>query len=117
MKIIKLPIHNIVIRLTSKDPDKPELYISGMISSNDLKKNCPYCGKPDCYNDCDEVAGGGAGAETDSELLSRRLYNCAIDAVESIVLAHAVAGIDVECPAYFEGLDTVLNKIADEFGN
>ena len=33
------------------------------------------------------------------------------DAVESLVLAHACAGIDVSSPTYVEGLNTTINKI------
>lgn len=33
------------------------------------------------------------------------------DAVESLVLAHACAGIDVSSPAYVEGLNTTINAI------
>lgn len=34
-----------------------------------------------------------------------------LDVVESIVLAHAVAGIDVADPKYVEGLNTTVNAI------
>lgn len=33
------------------------------------------------------------------------------DAIESIVLAHAVAGVDVECPKYLEGIETAVEAI------
>lgn len=35
------------------------------------------------------------------------------DAIESLVLAHACAGIDVSSDAYVEGLDTCLEAIAN----
>ncbi len=38
----------------------------------------------------------------------------ALDAVERIVLAHAVAGVDVESTAYLEGVGTVLDGIMRE---
>lgn len=34
----------------------------------------------------------------------------ALDAIESLVLAHACAGIDVESPAYIEGIETAVGK-------
>ena len=40
-------------------------------------------------------------------------YNAAIDAVESLVLAHACAGVDVESPAYLEGIETAVQAIAN----
>lgn len=39
--------------------------------------------------------------------------NAAYDALESLVLAHAIAGIDVEAPAYQDGLQTSLEAIAN----
>ena len=35
----------------------------------------------------------------------------ALDAIESLILAHACAGVDVESPAYIEGLETALDAI------
>ena len=40
-------------------------------------------------------------------------YNASIDAVESLVLAHACAGMDVESAQYQEGLHLTLETIAD----
>lgn len=38
-------------------------------------------------------------------------YNAMIDAFESVVLAHAVAGVDVANKAYIRGLKTALEAI------
>lgn len=38
----------------------------------------------------------------------------ALDAVERLVLAHAVAGVDVERPAYQEGVEVVLDGICNQ---
>ena len=43
-------------------------------------------------------------------------YNAAIDGLESLILAHACAGIDVATPAYVEGIETAVAAIADHFG-
>lgn len=40
----------------------------------------------------------------------------ALDAIESLVLAHAVAGVDVTTPAYQEGLETALDAISMHLG-
>ena len=40
----------------------------------------------------------------------------AIDAIESMVLAHAVAGIDVASAAYLEGIETSVDAVLNEFG-
>ena len=37
--------------------------------------------------------------------------------LESLVVAHAVAGIDVASPAYVEGLETVVEAIAQDLSN
>jgi hypothetical protein len=36
-------------------------------------------------------------------------YESAIDAIESLILAHAVAGVDIESPAYMEGIETAVD--------
>jgi hypothetical protein len=45
---------------------------------------------------------GDAGVEDDTE------YEAAIDAIESLILAHACAGVDVTTPAYVEGIETAV---------
>ena len=36
------------------------------------------------------------------------------DAIESLILAHACAGIDVTSPAYLEGVNTALDAISND---
>lgn len=78
--VITLPCYGIVIQLT--EPNKDGL-VGGSISS-DLHE------EPD-------------GPDDDPSC-----YNAAMDGLESIVLAHAIAGVDVESPAYIEGLETAV---------
>lgn len=40
-------------------------------------------------------------------------YEAAMDAVESLILAHACAGVDIESPAYLEGIETTINAAAN----
>lgn len=40
-------------------------------------------------------------------------YNSAIDGVESLLLAHACAGVDIQSQAYIEGLKTAIEAIAN----
>lgn len=40
-------------------------------------------------------------------------YNAAMDAIESIILGHACAGIDIESPAYLEGIESAVNGCAN----
>ena len=45
---------------------------------------------------------------------SNRQFNAAIDGLESLILAHACAGVDVEAPAYVEGVETAVEAIANQ---
>ena len=40
-------------------------------------------------------------------------YNLAMDGIESMILAHAMAGVDVESPAYLEGIETAVEACAN----
>jgi len=46
---------------------------------------------------------------------SNRQFNAAIDGLESLILAHACAGVEVEAPAYIEGVETAVEAIANHF--
>ncbi|MBN2579382.1 MAG: hypothetical protein JXB10_10355 [Pirellulales bacterium] len=86
LREIRLPCHGIAIRLHRENsPDRPG---SGSITS-DLKSP------------------GRTAAD--------RLYNAAIDGLESLVLAHACAGIDVKSPAYLEGIETAIDALENQF--
>ena len=37
----------------------------------------------------------------------------AIDGIESMILAHAIAGVDIESPAYLEGIETAVEAVAN----
>lgn len=43
------------------------------------------------------------------------LYNAAMDGLESMILAHAIAGIDIQSPAYIKGIETAVNACANNF--
>ena len=40
----------------------------------------------------------------------------AMDAIESIILAHACAGVDVASPIYVEGIETAVETIWNKLG-
>lgn len=42
-------------------------------------------------------------------------HAAAMDAVEALVLAHAVAGVDIATPEYVTGLQHAVDAIADQF--
>jgi hypothetical protein len=35
------------------------------------------------------------------------------DGIESMILAHAIAGIDIESPAYLEGIETAIDAVGN----
>jgi len=49
----------------------------------------------------------------DPKTAANRQYNAAIDGLEALILAHACAGVDVESPAYVEGIETAVDAIAN----
>lgn len=97
MKTLTLPCYNIVIELGEEDPEHPGYYFGGNLVTSDLKKHCILGDSLDAEEmDEEDVAGVTAG-----------------DALESMILAHAVAGIDVASPAYVEGIETAVEAIAN----
>ena len=42
-------------------------------------------------------------------------YDAAMHAIEAIILAHAIAGIEVASPAYVEGVETAVATCANRF--
>lgn len=49
----------------------------------------------------------------DEEQAQVAVYNRQLDAIESMILAHAIAGIDVASPAYVEGITTAVEACAN----
>lgn len=47
------------------------------------------------------------------ETAANRQYNAAIDGLEALILAHACVGVDVESPAYVEGIETAVEAIVN----
>lgn len=83
---IEVPIGGIVIELGSPDPDNPHRSVCGSIVEGTLKGDCEF-----------------------GDNVLDNLFNNMMDALESILLAHACAGIDVTTPAYIEGLETAID--------
>ena len=51
---------------------------------------------------------------TDDARIDWEKYARGVDAVESLVLAHAGAGVDIEDPRYIEGIETALASLANQ---
>jgi len=83
-KVIKLPCYGIVITLSEESEDR----MGGEITSDLL------------LDEEENVCGFEDNGPYDM-----------INAIESLILAHACAGIDVTTPAYIEGIETAVEKI------
>ena len=63
--------------------------------------------------------GGGSISSTDLKTVHNdeedELYNAAMDGIESMILAHVLAGVDIESPSYLEGIETAVNACANNF--
>ena len=60
-----------------------------------------------------EPGSGSIVSDLEPKTAANRQYNAAIDGLESLILAHAFAGVDVESPAYLEGIETAVDAIAN----
>lgn len=90
MKTIKIPTWGIVIDIELDEENRP---IGGNITS-------------DLHEDFEDIE------EPTTEELQ---YDACIDAIESLVLAHAMAEIDVTTPQYIQGLETAINACANNY--
>jgi len=84
MKTIRVGSY-LTIDLDNPDPDQPERSLSGSLVESRLKDD----------------------TEEDHP------FNLMMDAIESLVLGHACAGIDVSSEAYVDGLETALNACSN----
>ncbi len=80
--------------------------------SSDLYSTCSSCGGRNCLYQCDG-SHIGEDVQGEEEVSGRLQYNGAVDGILSMILAHAVAGIDVESPAYLEGIETAMEAAGE----
>jgi|TARA_R110000851_G_scaffold63075_2_gene144383 hypothetical protein len=86
MKTINLPIYDIVVTITEDG--------GGAAITSNLKEK----------------------AEGDStEKQSINNFNAAMDGIESIVMAHASTGIDIESDSYLEGIEAAVEGCSNNF--
>jgi hypothetical protein len=85
----------------------------GSIQSN-LRENCPIC-KAECYGGCESIQSiiDSKEVEASEDKIYRFLLNTAMGAVESMILAHYCAGVDIESKEYVQGLETAIEAIKD----
>ena len=67
-------------------------------------------------NDVEKPGSGSIVSDLHTtETTANRQYNAAIDGLESLILAHACAGVEVESPSYVEGVETAVEAITNRF--
>lgn len=109
MREISIPVFNIEVKFDIETQ-------TGSITS-DFKNLCPYCGAPDCYHGCEAFFEDRAMTpvkhwkESEDEMLLRMIFNSKVDAIQSLILSHALAGVDIQSLAYIEGIESAFIAI------
>jgi len=103
MKTIELPCYNIILELDESG--------GGSISSN-MQEGCPKCGIINCDEMvCKNEIISDLGYEIGKEhIKGREDFNNMMDALESLILGHACADIDITTPAYLEGIESAVQS-------
>jgi len=104
-KTIEIKEFGIIIELGSGDFSSTGAWAGGAISS-DMKEVCPHCHRfSNCYFSCDQFG-------DNEEAEDRKEYNSMMEALESMILAHAISGIDVASEKYVDGIRTACQSCA-----
>lgn len=121
-KVIVIPELGATITLYDERPDTKTVdattWGSGACTTT-LHEDCKYCGETDCDMDCFEFGEAFTGRDTDAQDAMQQdrqgflMYNGAVDALESMLLAHACAGLDVEDERYVQGIKTALDALGN----
>lgn len=118
--VISIPIGEIKVELRPSE-DTPNIYVCGWITSA-LKEVCEVCHNPKCNFDCynnndklDELQYSNISEYVclKSDLEDKRVFNHRIDAIESLILAHAIAGVNIMNPDYVEGVRVSVDACAN----
>jgi hypothetical protein len=99
-----IPVNDIATIRISKE---------GMLTSEGLKEECPYCGQVDCYADCDGSAGDIDGLESEEQMIERRVANARADGLEALVLALVCKGYDPTDEKFKGAVTTACDAIAN----
>lgn len=115
---VELGVFGIVLTGTESDIENNCAYDNGTITS-DLLETCSYCNDPACEMECMEYQEHCSDRDMDCQIEKQkegqefRLHRAAAHAVESMVLAHWCAGVDVTTPAYKEGIETTFDALTN----
>ena len=48
--------------------------------------------------------------------VGREIASSEFDALQSMILAHAIAGVEIDSPSYIEGIETTIDAIGNNEG-
>ena len=91
----------------------------GSVLHSSLKEICQYCHEVECEMDCPEFGEYCTDRDPDcsntkaDERKGFLFYNGGVDAIESMILSHAVAGIDIESESYQDGIQAALDSLGN----
>ena len=112
MKAFDLLIHGNLLSIATDGG-----FGGGAIEQGLPRETCPSCNQPLCCWDCDGSQGADeSNKETDDNMISRVKYNTVLDTVESLLLAMACAGIDLNDPKYTTAVETTLDAAGNALG-
>ncbi len=120
VKHIDLSCHGIKVILIDEELHAlaPSRWGGGSITS-EAKEVCKHCEDPACEMDCPEF--GEHCTDRDPDMFRDKAderngflaFNGGVDAITSMVLAHAMAGLKIEEPAYVEGIEVALDALGN----
>jgi hypothetical protein len=82
----------------------------GTAESDLVRTTCPFCGDQLCIFDCDQSQAEGSSEEVQARLE----FNAGLDMLESLILAHACEGVNVEDERYRNGIRAVLDAMREQ---
>ena len=108
---IKLPCFGIIVTLSS---DK-----GGAAVTSDMKETCSYCKDPACDMDCPQFQEHCSDRDLEEQQRKQAeryeflAHRAAVDALESIIMAHAGCGVDIASNDYVAGIETAWEALAN----
>jgi hypothetical protein len=117
----------VTFELSDDDGDTIEIVYSGATGEVHVGESvyaaCGFCGEAQCYHDCDESKASHdrdepaklALEESEEDVNGRREFNAGIDAMTSLLLYMACAGIPIADARVEAAVFNTYSKLADEF--
>jgi hypothetical protein len=104
---IRLDEFNIEVSLVDARIHDGEILWGGSIVSG-LQEKCPGCGMVD-VTDCICTE----RVEDQDDMYDRERYNELMHSIESLILSHACAGVNIESKEYRQGIQNTLDSIGN----